>query len=477
MFGKMKFVLSKRGVLTLLAAGLITVGSLLLFLGSSRAITILVDGQPQGVTTRALTVKGALRAAGLDVQPGDRLQPPANRLIGWNADIQLERSRPVRVWQPGKGLSEPFTSPERITANLLLQAGIRLFPNDRILWNGLSLTGASRLPPAPGYVLQFQPAAAFKLETGSQVRTLYASAPTLAGALWQAGIRLSLADATSLPPASVLTGSPVIALRRAVPISILVSGGQIEGYSSAPTVGRALADAGVSLQGLDYSVPTESELMPSDGMLRVVRVREEVILEQKTIPFENEYAADPELELDQRNVLESGQYGLQVNRLRVRYEDGKEIIPAHAGINRQSDAEWVAAEPKKQVVGYGTRVVIRTTDTPDGPIEYWRAVRMYATSYSPCRSGGTRCYPGTASGLPVQKGVAAVLVRHFLIMRGQRVYVPGYGSAVIGDTGGGIPGRLWIDLAYSDDDYQSWHSWTTVYFLTPVPAVIPYILN
>ncbi|MDZ4159248.1 MAG: G5 domain-containing protein, partial [Anaerolineaceae bacterium] len=318
--------------------------------------------------------------------------------------------------------------------------------------------------------LQFQPAAAFKLETASQVHTLYASAPTLAGALWQAGIRLSLADATSLPPAGALTGSPVVTLRRAVPITILVSGGQIEGFSSAPTVGRALTDAGVSLQGLDYSVPAESEPIPSDGVLRVVRVREEVILEQKTIPFENEYAADPELELDQRNVLEAGQYGLQVNRLRVRYEDGKEI-------NRQGDAEWVAAQPKKQVVGYGTRVVIRTTDTPDGPIEYWRAVRMYATSYSPCKSGVDRCLYGTASGMRVQKGVAAVLVRHFRIMREQRVYVSGYGSAVIGDTGGGIRGRLWIDLAYSDDDYQSWHSWTTVYFLTPVPAVIPYILN
>jgi hypothetical protein len=47
----------------------------------------------------------------------------------------------------------------------------------------------------------------------------------------------------------------------------------------------------------------------------------------------------------------------------------------------------------------------------------------------------------------------------------------------IADTGGGIPGRKWIDLGYEDDDYVSWHNWVTVYFLTPVPEYIPYILN
>lgn len=62
-------------------------------------------------------------------------------------------------------------------------------------------------------------------------------------------------------------------------------------------------------------------------------------------------------------------------------------------------------------------------------------------------------------------------------MAGQQVYVPGYGHGVIGDSGGGgIPGRYWIDLAYDDENYVGWHHWTTLYFLTPVPAYIPAVL-
>jgi uncharacterized membrane protein len=52
-------------------------------------------------------------------------------------------------------------------------------------------------------------------------------------------------------------------------------------------------------------------------------------------------------------------------------------------------------------------------------------------------------------------------------MVGQRVYVSGYGSAVVADTGG-MTG-YWIDLGFSDDDYVEWHQNTTLYFLTPVP--------
>jgi resuscitation-promoting factor RpfB len=44
-------------------------------------------------------------------------------------------------------------------------------------------------------------------------------------------------------------------------------------------------------------------------------VHEEVILEQTTEPFETEYVPDPETELDQRSIVEPGQYGVRVSRL------------------------------------------------------------------------------------------------------------------------------------------------------------------
>jgi 3D (Asp-Asp-Asp) domain-containing protein len=68
-------------------------------------------------------------------------------------------------------------------------------------------------------------------------------------------------------------------------------------------------------------------------------------------------------------------------------------------------------------------------------------------------------------------------VRWYRYMVGSQVYIPGYGIATIADTGGGIPGRYWIDLGYEDHDYQSWHDWVTVYFLAPVPANPMWVLN
>jgi resuscitation-promoting factor RpfB len=56
------------------------------------------------------------------------------------------------------------------------------------------------------------------------------------------------------------------------------------------------------------------------------------------------------------------------------------------------------------------------------------------------------------------------------------LYVPEYGLGVMGDTGGARRSRYWIDLGYSDEDYVSWHRYTEIYLLTPVPEEIPYLL-
>jgi hypothetical protein len=81
--------------------------------------------------------------------------------------------------------------------------------------------------------------------------------------------------------------------------------------------------------------------------------------------------------------------------------------------------------------------------------------------------------------LPTQKGLIAVTPNWFNMMKFQQVYVQGYGHGVIGNVGGGARyfEHYWIDLGFSDDDYQSWHHWTTMYFLTPVPAWYPVILT
>jgi hypothetical protein len=49
---------------------------------------------------------------------------------------------------------------------------------------------------------------------------------------------------------------------------------------------------------------------------------------------------------------------------------------------------------------------------------------------------------------------------------------------VLADSGGPHPlGYPHIDLGYTDADFVGWHEWVTVYFITPVPDSILYILQ
>jgi uncharacterized protein YabE (DUF348 family) len=361
---------------------------------------------------------------------------------------------------------------ERHLAALLAQAGIAPAPLDLVLVNGQPATSLDQQVEGEAVVIQIRRAVMLTVLTPQGERQIPTSAFTVGEALRQAGIQLKAGDRVSPPPASPLNldSPPVIRYTPAQPLSITADGRTVQTASSARSVGEALAEAGIPLIGLDYSLPSEEEALPSDGQIRVVRVRETVILTQKAIPFESELVASAEVPLDQTQILSPGENGLSIQRLRIRYEDGVEVA-------RVVEEETQVRPPKPRVLAYGTKVEIKTAVVDGVTIEYWRAVQMYATSYSPCRLGIATCSSGTASGAKLQKGIVALRPSLYLALRGQTLYIPGYGFATVADTCGGCVGKPWIDLGFSDDDFEPWHNWVTVYFLTPPPAVIPYVLE
>jgi 3D (Asp-Asp-Asp) domain-containing protein len=262
-----------------------------------------------------------------------------------------------------------------------------------------------------------------------------------------------------------------VTYRPARNLSITADGRSIAVKSSAPTVGQALASAGIALQGLDRSTPDEGQPLPADGNIQVLRVRETVNLVEKSIPFVKTFEYSTDLAVGTQKIIQAGEPGLIVSRVRIRYENDIEVA-------RTTEAETTVRLPQDSIISLGSKVQIQSLDIPGGQIQYWRAVQMYATAYSPCRSGTSKCSYGTASGLPVKQGVVAMVRDLYNQLSGTQVYIPGYGLAVIADVGGGFPdGRLWIDLGYSDEDYQSWSGMVTVYFLAPAPANIPAVLE
>ncbi len=288
------------------------------------------------------------------------------------------------------------------------------------------------------------------------------NSPTVGVALWEAGYRWYLADAVQPALNQPIVAGLTVTLTRAQPVTLIADGQSLVIRTRQATVGAALAEAGVALVGLDYAVPALDQPLPPDGVIRVVRVREEALVNQEAIPYETVYQAQADWEIDTVQALQAGADGSKERRVRVRYEDGVEV-------SRIEEGEFVTQAPTPYVIGYGANIVIRTLDTPDGPVEYWRSYTMYATSYAAkflSRPPESPNYGRTASGKILTKGLVAI--DRNLISFGTQMYVPDYGFAEAADTGGGVKGRF-IDLGFDDWNYESWHQIVTVYFLTPVP--------
>ncbi len=354
---------------------------------------------------------------------------------------------------------------ERVPAALLKQAGITLHPSDRILLNGLSVDPNLPITNLP-ITIEIRRAVNITIATADKEQKLQSSAFTVGEALQEASIWLRAGDKVEPELDAPITDRMRIILTAARALTVSVDGKSLQIQSSARTVGEALAEAGIPLIGLDYSLPAEKDLLPSDGQIRVVHVSESVVLAQKPIPFESESQASADVPLDQTQILQPGENGLSVQRIRIRYEDGKEV-------SRVTENETMVRPPKKRILAYGTKIEVKTAVVDGVTIEYWRAMQMYATSYSPCRSGGDGCHSGTSSGKSLRKGMVALRYSWYLSMQGQRLYIPGYGFATVEDVCGGCVGKPWIDLGYSDNDYQQWGNSVTVYFLTPIPANVP----
>ena len=463
--------MSHRRLLFSGIGGCLLAGALLAAtLSTNQTIQIQIDGQPRTVSTRADTVAGVLQSAGIWLDPADAVVPPLDSPLDPETPILVTRAPLFSVQANGQTrlLRTRVSAPESILAGI----GLSLGPGDELLvdggWPASTLAASGALPRH----LELLRAVDLTVEeAGAEPRAVRAAARTVGDALWELGYRLYQEDEVSPPLDTPLTPALTISLRRSQPILVQADGQTLLARTLHGTVGAALRQVGVALVGEDYSLPAGDQPLPDSGLISVVRVREEIITEQQLIPYETVYQALADVEIDNVYQVQTGVPGVLRTLTRVRYENGVEV-------SRVSDGETLAQQPVNQVIGYGTQIVIRTLDTPDGPIEYWRSYTMYATSYAAKFTGrtpGTFSYGRTASGKYVTKGIVAI--DRGLIPFGTRMYVPGYGFAEAADTGGGVRGRF-IDLGYDDFNYVGWSRVVTVYFLTPAPPAgsIRYII-
>lgn len=369
------------------------------------------------------------------------------------------------------------TSSERVPVLILAEAGIAPQPLDRVLVNGISLGLDEPIPESGDITLQLRRMVNVTLITPQGEQRLQTSALTVGEVLSEAGFEIGVRDKVNpLLPSPVMDAMTIEFFPAR---ELTISSGEIVTTirSAAGTVGEALAEAGIPLMGLDVSVPAENDALPADGQIRVVRVTESISVEVESIPFDTETTVSDDVAFGETEILQPGVNGVAMIRTRIRYEDGVEV-------SREVEGETVLQKPQTQRVASGSKIVLAPVGG-DAPYQYWYATQMYASWYSPCNSGTGGCSYGTASGARAGYGIVAVDYSYYSYLAGMRVYIPGYGVATIGDTGGGpiiesvfgVPRYQWIDLGYDDNNIGGLSGWVTVYFLEPAPAEIPYFFQ
>lgn len=445
----------------------ILAGAILVLNNLNRTIDIDYLGKREQITSNRIFVAGVLSDLDIPLYESDVVYPSPDTMARDNLKITISRPIGVHIYTNDEVIK--ITTYERRVANILALAGIKLFPGDVI-------SDANNNQYPIDYVLKGPAHFASVIYHQSTLVNLHdkdikvafrTTASTLKEALDENEVSLAAHDTIEPSLNTRLDGKKLDAeIKRAKQFQVNVMDKTISGYVTASTAGEAMVQMGIPIQGADFIETSEDtdpdELSASTVILH--RVDEDVQITQIPMPFSVQYQPIADLEIDQYSVVQPGEYGIQAQRVRSIYVDNELT-------DKITEAQWVAKEPKPRIVGYGTKIVIRTLNTPDGPIQYWRAVQAYASSYSPCRSGvPNKCYPNTSSGKPVQKGVIAVTIEWYRYMKGMSVYIPGYGFATIEDVGAGLPDRHWVDLGYSDEDWVGWGQYVTVYFLAPAPS-------
>jgi uncharacterized protein YabE (DUF348 family) len=444
-------------------------------LGGLMRVNVYINDRETTLWTRQQTVGAALTEAGIQWNPEDIVRPSPDAPLPADGKISIRLATSIVLTADGNTMKRRTQS--ATVRQVLAENKIELKPQDQVFLDGRLVNADASLAPlhgrsaepallAPGSGsahIAVTRALPITVNDNGIISTLYTTENTFGTALSRAGVEIFLGDSVSPDLTTPVTTGASVFIRRSRPATIQVDGRTIETRTRAENVDALLTQEGIKLEGKDYVVPAPNTPVIDYLAVNVTRVREEFITETEQLAFQTKWLPNSELELDQRIVAQTGAKGIKNRLFKSVFENGKLIS---TGLER----EWIDHPPQDHIINYGTKIVLHDLTLPDGSVvQYWRKIRMLATAYSAATSGKDKSHPQygrTRLGLQAGKGIVAVDPR--VVNLGSNVYVPGYGVALAGDTGGGIKGKR-IDLGYPEDAMEGWYRWVDVYLLAPVP--------
>ena len=216
--------------------------------------------------------------------------------------------------------------------------------------------------------------------------------------------------------------------------------GVVHTYSTSKrTVAQTLQSLGIAYEGRPMYPAADTPIV--NGMvIHILGKYEKIETEVEPLPFTTKYIDDKKMNYGKQEIVQAGVKGEDM----VTYQ-----YVLQSGIFQKLEiARERIKDPVQAVIKRGAALSVMTRN---GLIGYKKKLTVEASAYTLGEGSGS----GTTSiGIIPYKGIVAVDPN--FIPYYTKMYIPGYGFAMAGDTGGAVNGYV-IDLFM--DDYSEAIQW------------------
>jgi 3D (Asp-Asp-Asp) domain-containing protein len=271
-------------------------------------------------------------------------------------------------------------------------------------------------------------------------------AETAADLLAERNLAQSPDDALSVDPASPIADGETVVYRAAVLVTVTIDGQSRLLRTPAAKVADLLAEQGVAFDRHDQVSPAPASALANGSAVTVKHVDAWTETVRKPVAANVVKRFAYTMPPGKTTVIDAGKPGVAETAYAVTRTPDRRTVRKTALVSR------ILRAPRARIVAEGIGEYAALSAIAQRGITGTlklasAALSMVATAYT-AGCGGCSGTGMTASGRPAGHGVVAVDPR--VIPLGTRMYIPGYGHAVAGDTGGAIRGHR-IDLGFNSN--------------------------